>query len=239
MDLTADQEYQSYQRDVEYLQRIYGSGIPKKNVLKKTIESVERHFNPDYKAHFLFMTSTVLLDLNQKQAAYEVCINSEKFFPGTQFAGVAADRTKWLFVNGGEKFIPAPTFSLTVQVEPTNCCNIDCIMCSRNKKRKLGYMDFDTFKKVVDQSLSAGAVGIRLYHMGEPLIHKSILKFIEYFKLRVQELGFEPPFMPRGIGTQTNGIMLKDNLAKDLMGAGIDEISFSIDGRTPEEFEKI
>ena len=100
-------------------------------------------------------------------------------------------------------------------------------------------MSFDTFKKIVDQSLSAGAIGIRLYHMGEPLLHKSIHKFVEYFNRQKQNHDFRSPCMPRSIGIQTNGVMLNDDLALKLMKAGLNELAFSIDGRTPQEYEKI
>ena len=233
-------EHQSYLKDAEMFERLYCDGTPKEVILEKLADSFERYVNPKYKAHFLYMASTVLLDLKHKQVAYELCVNNEKNFKGTLFSQAAADRAKFLFIEEmGRITSPKPSFALSVQVEPTNCCNLDCIMCGRNKKRESGFMSFNTFKKIVDQSLSAGAIGIRLYHMGEPLLHKSIHEFVEYFNRQKQNYHYRPPCVPRSIGIQTNGVLINEDLAFKLMKAGLNELAFSIDGRTPQEYEKI
>jgi len=75
--------------------------------------------------------------------------------------------------------------------------------------------------------------------MGEPLINPFIVEFIDYFTEKVKEFDFKNPCLPRGIGTMTNGTVLNDKLTKGLMEAGLGAIGFSIDGRTPEEYEII
>lgn len=239
MNVRSEDEHQAYLNDAQEIEKMQQQGLPPEEILAKISQAFDRHGNPKYKAHFLFMASTVLWNLGQKEAAYEVCLKCERLFHGTLFGIAAADRAKILFVEGGGRFKPSPTFVISVQVEPTNYCNLDCIMCSRNKKRKMGYMSMEMFKKIVDQVLAAGALGIRLYHMGEPLLHKSIAQLIDYFNQRVRDFGFRSPCMPRTIGMQTNGLMLDKDTAKRLMEAGLLDLSFSIDGRTPEEYEKI
>ena len=39
-----------------------------------------------------------------------------------------------------------------VWIENTNCCNASCVMCPRDKlTRKLGFMPFELFTKLVDE----------------------------------------------------------------------------------------
>lgn len=67
-------------------------------------------------------------------------------------------------------------------VEITNVCNMHCKFCpSDHIKRKREFMDFDTFKMVIDQlSNLIPPHPIALHVVGEPLLHKDIFKFIDY-----------------------------------------------------------
>ena len=128
---------------------------------------------------------------------------------------------------------------MSIQVEPTNYCNINCVMCGRSNNRRSGHMGMDTFRKIVDESLTSGTIRICLYNMGEPLLNPDILQFAAYFKERVRGFKFDPPCLPREIHIQTNGTTLNRDLSNGLMKAGLDHLSFSIDGATPEKFEEI
>ncbi|MBC8333669.1 MAG: radical SAM protein, partial [Anaerolineales bacterium] len=185
------------------------------------------------------MTSGPLYELGELPAAYKVLINTEKLFPKTFYGQVAADYSKLLFVEKGGKFSPIPSCTPSVQIEPTNCCNIDCCMCGRNKNRKLGYMSLAIFEKIVDQAVSAGVGSIRLYHMGEPLMNKSIIGFVRYFSQKIKEFNFSPPCRPRCIGIQTNGMLLNREITDQFMSSGLNTLAFSIDGRNSDEYEKI
>src|SRR5580692_7469018 len=46
-----------------------------------------------------------------------------------------------------------PSKPTVYQLETTNVCNMTCVMCPRTEKmqRKLGYMDVNTFRKIVEQ----------------------------------------------------------------------------------------
>lgn len=50
---------------------------------------------------------------------------------------------------------PTPKVSYlpaNVYIEPTNACNLNCIMCARKKMyRKLGYLKLSDFKKIIDK----------------------------------------------------------------------------------------
>jgi len=229
----------SYRQDMEYFADLQKKKRALPAVLNEMLKCFSKYTNPEYRAHLLYMTSGPLYELGELPAAYEVLINTEKLFPGTFYGQVAADYSKLLFVEEGGKFSPIPSCTLSVQIEPTNCCNIDCCMCGRNKNRKLGYMSLAIFKKIVDQAVSAGVGSIRLYHMGEPLMNKSIIGFVRYFSQKIKEFNFSPPCRPRGIGIQTNGMLLNREITEQLMSAGLNTLAFSIDGRNSDEYEKI
>jgi len=66
-------------------------------------------------------------------------------------------------------------------VEITNICNFKCDFCpSSFSKRSPGFMQFDMFKKIVDEAKEAGVKYINLWLLGEPGLHPKILKFIQY-----------------------------------------------------------
>ena len=50
-----------------------------------------------------------------------------------------------------------PEFPLCINIETTNLCNLDCIMCprtvliARNEYSKLGFMHFDVYRKIIDE----------------------------------------------------------------------------------------
>lgn len=60
----------------------------------------------------------------------------------------------------------------TLSIEPTNYCNLACISCSSQIiSRDKGYMDFDLFKKIIDDASNIGVSSVHLWLHGEPLLH--------------------------------------------------------------------
>ena len=104
------------------------------------------------------------------------------------------------------------------EIEPTNMCMMDCIMCPRkNMKRKLGYMDFTLFKKIINQA--KWNESIWLHHFGDPLMHPKIFEMIEYVKSR----GINPRL-------STNPNLLTEENCKKIFDSGLDMIVISLDG---------
>ncbi|MCL0050874.1 radical SAM protein [Dehalococcoidia bacterium] len=127
-------------------------------------------------------------------------------------------------ITSSEVFFPAIYF-----IEPTNACNLGCVMCpnSRLSNNKC-FMDFDLFKKIIDE-IKYVAKLIRLNYRGEPLFHPNIIEMIQYCK--------DNTFAR--ISLSTNGTLLDTKLSKKLISAGIDEIIFSLDANSPETYYKI
>ena len=63
-------------------------------------------------------------------------------------------------IYNNEKFLMPYKYGLNefpfyIDIEVTNACNMDCNMCNRRlMQRAIGYMDFEIFKKVVDEKLT-------------------------------------------------------------------------------------
>lgn len=121
---------------------------------------------------------------------------------------------------------------LTLQIEPTNLCNLNCICCSRNKmKREKGFMDFGLFKSLIDNASDIGVKRIQLYLHGEPFLHLDIVEMIHYIKLK-----------KIGVTIATNGMLLDSNLSEGILNAGVnssDYLTFSVLGVSREVHEKI
>lgn len=71
----------------------------------------------------------------------------------------------------------------SIQIEPTNFCNAKCICCSSaHITRKRGYMDFDLFRKIIDEAQELAVGIIHLFMHGEPFLHPRIIDMIRYVK---------------------------------------------------------
>ena len=122
-------------------------------------------------------------------------------------------------------------FPEIVHIENTNACNAKCIMCPRDKmKRAVGFMDFDLFRKIVDEcSDNKELKEVHLHGYGEPLLDARLIDRIIYAKKKkIKKLYFV-----------TNASLLTKEYSRALINAGIDAIKFSIYGNSPQTYEAI
>lgn len=121
---------------------------------------------------------------------------------------------------------------LTLHLEPTNHCNLNCICCSRDKmKRTKGYMDFSLFEKIIDDASDIGVKRVHLYLHGEPLLHSLIVDMIRHIKSKGLALTMA-----------TNGVHLDSAKIEAILESGInsaDYVIFSILGHSKEVHQKI
>ena len=122
-------------------------------------------------------------------------------------------------------------FPLSLNIELTNACNLRCAMCPREKSsRKVGYMDFELFKKIIDECKGRRVRKIHLHKDGESLLHPTLPEFVKYAKdANAAEM----------LSLTTNGTLLNQELAGKLIEAGLDEVSISIDAVNPDTYKKI
>src|SRR5438552_1167283 len=117
-------------------------------------------------------------------------------------------------------------------IECTAACNISCAQacCAPEtgitRTREAGMLDFDLFRRVVDE-VGAALVRIDFFNYGEAFLHKRAVELCEYIKSRFPHIY---------LYTSTNGLALTEAQARRLVHSGIDEVTFSIDGATPESY---
>lgn len=121
-------------------------------------------------------------------------------------------------------------FPLHVDIESTNRCNLRCSMCQIDfDTMESGVMDMELYRKIIAECGENNLPSIKLNYRGEPTINKNIVEMVRLGKKAgIIEVQFN-----------SNGTLLNDKLSNDLIDAGLDRIKFSIDGATPEVYEKI
>jgi hypothetical protein len=119
-------------------------------------------------------------------------------------------------------------------IECTAACNISCTQacCAPEtgitRTRQAGMLDFDLFRRVIDE-VGASLVRVDFFNYGEAFLHKRAVEMCEYIKANFPHIY---------LYTSTNGLALTDAQARRLVHSGIDEVTFSIDGATPESYVK-
>jgi len=121
-----------------------------------------------------------------------------------------------------------------INIECTNACNAKCIMCPREKlTRKIEVMDFEVFKKIIDECAKSGVREINLTGYGETLLDPNIIKKIKYIKSLTSST-FNPV-----VTMTSNASLLNEKMAKDLIDSGLDVILISFFSVTPENYKRI
>ena len=122
----------------------------------------------------------------------------------------------------------------SLYIECTAACNISCAQacCAPEtgitRTRQAGMLDFELFKRVIDEA--GPSLGrIDFFNYGEAFLHKRAIEMCEYIKSRHPHIH---------LYTSTNGLAFTEDQARRLVRSGIDEITFSIDGATPESYAK-
>ena len=119
-------------------------------------------------------------------------------------------------------------------IECTAACNISCFeaCCAPEtgitRTRQAGMLDVELFKRVVDEA-APSLVRIDFFNYGEAFLHKRAVEMCEYIKSHYPHVY---------LYTSTNGLALSEEQARRLVHSGIDEVTFSIDGATPETYVK-
>lgn len=122
-----------------------------------------------------------------------------------------------------------PYLPVRLWIETTSICNLRCVMCPNKdlKKEEKGFMDPALFRKIVDEARGF-IFDANLIHRGEGLLHPDFSSFVEY----ANAAGIRTKF-------HTNATLLDGEAARRLIGAGLNQISFSFDGYDAKTYEKI
>lgn len=103
---------------------------------------------------------------------------------------------------------------LTLQIEPTRECNLNCKICvRRHLEEKRGFLSFEHFKQILD-AYNFRFVG--LHGWGEPLLNPELFDMLRYAK-------------SQGVITNltTNGTLVEDHVM-DIFDSGVNDLAFGI-----------
>ncbi|HWB15642.1 MAG TPA: radical SAM/SPASM domain-containing protein [Vicinamibacterales bacterium] len=123
----------------------------------------------------------------------------------------------------------APRLPDIVQIESTNLCNAKCVFCPRDEMhRRQGVMDFDLFRKIVDECAALGITHVRMHNYGEAFLDRQLVEKVRYAKSRgIAE-----------VGMISNGSLITEDIARAMIEAGLDAINISVDAAGKEVFER-
>jgi sulfatase maturation enzyme AslB (radical SAM superfamily) len=94
-------------------------------------------------------------------------------------------------------------------------------------REQKGFMEWPLFKKIIDEAAQS-IFDLHLLHRGESLLHPDFFKMARY----AHDKGLTVKF-------HTNGTLLDEEKAYQLIESGIDQFSFSFDGYKKETYERI
>ena len=123
---------------------------------------------------------------------------------------------------------------LRIRIETSSACNLRCQHCPtgtdyEGTDRQI--MTMETFDIIVSQMQAFKIASDAIFYLGgEPLLNKNLALMCRRIKkeTRVKRTLFN-----------TNAMLVDKAICKDLALAGVDQISVSIDGRSPEENDQV
>ncbi len=144
---------------------------------------------------------------------------------------LAAHLEYWLDEREGELILrPRLPDARKLYIEATSGCNLQCRTCIRNVwSDPPAKMPMDTFRRLTDGL--DGLPDLRrvvFTGFGEPLTHPDILDMIE--AVRQRDLA---------VTVGSNGLLLKPNMARELVRLGVDRLVVSVDGVKPETYADV
>jgi organic radical activating enzyme len=143
--------------------------------------------------------------------------------------GEQSDPFLFIYTDPGwlRDYDPPRDFPFWVNIEATNLCNLDCIFCSRQLATcSRGYMPEKVLDRIIREVADHHPASMRVAGWGEPLLHPSFADQVR--KIKAADIPLK---------VYTNGTLLTEDLMKAFIDADLDEIQFSMQGLTPQQYE--
>ena len=90
-------------------------------------------------------------------------------------------------------------------------------------------MSLEEFQAIARDAVAAGIPRLRLFLLGEPLLHPDLPEMIRFAK----SIGVP------SVEINTNAVALTPELSRELLATGLDEVVFSLDGSDAAGYEAI
>lgn len=124
-----------------------------------------------------------------------------------------------------------PSFPEILELELSNRCNLDCVMCPRlPQKMKGGTMTAALLDRVLDEALAVPGRLFRLHGIGEPLLAPTFRHAVE--RIMADERGHR-------LSLITNGHLLDRDMARFLLSRAVTRITVSVAAATAATYEKV
>lgn len=72
-----------------------------------------------------------------------------------------------------------------IEIEITNYCTLNCIICPRKRLKEIGFLSFENFIKVVDFIIEWNYTEVLFCWLWDSFTHKELNKFLDYFFLKL------------------------------------------------------
>ncbi|MDR3134660.1 MAG: radical SAM protein, partial [Deltaproteobacteria bacterium] len=135
-------------------------------------------------------------------------------------------RQRWDLAKSFKKI---PLFPLHVDYELKSVCNLRCPMCPMALRQGLvtsEELTLNLVKALIDEGTENGQASIGFGGLWEPLTSNDLPEIISYGRDKgIVEAMFN-----------TNGLLLGESQARDLIGAGLTRIMISLDAVTPDTY---
>src|SRR5437588_2747465 len=122
-----------------------------------------------------------------------------------------------------------PTY---IQLEPVGQCNLRCQMCPIQFRQDgppngpPAFMKFDDFTRMIDELPTLQE--LHLQGLGEPMMHPRFFDMVAHAARKGVR-----------VTTNSNLTLLNPERAERCASCGLEELHVSIDGATPETYERI
>jgi radical SAM protein with 4Fe4S-binding SPASM domain len=129
-----------------------------------------------------------------------------------------------------EKKTQLKSLPYRIVIDPLNACNLGCPLCPtglKKSEREKKIMDFDLFKKIIDE-VQDYCIEAHIYNWGEPTLHKKLISMIEYCAKKNIWVRISTNF----------SLKYKDGYISDLIKSGLSLLHVDIDGIGQEIYSK-
>src|SRR5215470_6215617 len=128
----------------------------------------------------------------------------------------------------------ATDFPRRISIQTQAGCNAKCVFCPSpdvTGKLPMGTMDWDLFRKIVDECAEHEMERVNPFGQNEPLLDRRIAERVAYIKSRCGDR----------VTTLiiTNGARLTEKLMEDFIDAGLDRLKVSLQGHDRETYERV
>ena len=114
----------------------------------------------------------------------------------------------------------------SVKIELASICNLKCSFCFNQYGERKGLMALEDYRNIIQQLVDLRVREVGLLFLGESTMNPNLVEMIKIAK----ELGVPYLFLT------TNGVLVKDDLMKDIVDSGLDSLKWSINHATRGEF---